>query len=75
MEGTGLNLGDNVSAKVIKYDPTKDEELEFYVEILDGQHAGKKGWMIDSLSCHSEDDIPITQFAKAALPVLPQVAH
>jgi hypothetical protein len=71
MEDKGRDLGDHVSTRVIKYDPTKDDDLEFYVEVLDGNHAGQKGWMLDKASCHGEDDIPITQFSKAVLPVLP----
>jgi hypothetical protein len=42
MEDEGLDLGAQVSAMVIKYDPANDEELEFYVEVLDGSHAGVK---------------------------------
>ena len=71
MEDEGLDLGAQVSAMVIKYDPANDEELEFYVEVLDGSHAGQKGWIIDGFSCDGEDGILISQFSKAVLPVLP----
>ena len=68
-EDEGTDLGD-FSARVISYDPSNDEELEFYVEVLDGSHAGQKGWMIDAF-CDGEDGIPISQFSKAVIPVLP----
>jgi hypothetical protein len=73
MKDEGLDLGDRVSASVIKYDPSNDEELEFYVEVLDGSHAGQKGWMIDAFSCDGEDGMLISQFSNAV--VLPRTSH
>jgi hypothetical protein len=73
MKDEVLDLGDRVSASVIKYDPSNDEELEFYVEVLDGSHAGQKGWMIDAFSCDGEDGMLISQFSNAV--VLPRTSH
>ena len=44
-DNTGLDLGDQVSARVVKYDPSKDDEWDLQVTILDGKYAGRTGWM------------------------------
>jgi hypothetical protein len=39
----GIDLGQSVSAKVLFYDPTNDDGLEFNLQIIDGPHAGETG--------------------------------
>ncbi len=59
-------LGGQVSAKVIKYDPTKDDDWDFHVTILDGKYAGQSGWML-SLGAAGDDGTPIDQFSGAVI--------
>jgi len=60
----GVDLGQEFSAKVVKYDPTNGDDWDFQVTILDGPNAGKTGWM---LSDFLEDDRGelVDQFSKA----------
>lgn len=62
----GLGLGDQFSAKIIKYDPSKDDEWDFDVTILDGRYAGKSGWML-SFGALGNDGNPIDQFSQAVI--------
>ena len=62
----GLDLGDQFSAKVVKYDPTTDDGWDFHVTILDGKYAGQSGWML-SIGAAGEDGIPIDQFSGAVI--------
>jgi len=62
----GLDLGDHVSAKVIKYDPSKDDDWDFNVTILDGKYAGHSGWMLSS-GADGDDGTPIDQFFQAVI--------
>ncbi len=62
----GLDLGDSFSAKLLKYDPSKDDEWDFYVTILDGKYAGHSGWML-SFGADGDDGAPIDQFSQAVI--------
>ena len=62
----GLDLGGQFSAKVLKYDPTTDDEWDFHVTILDGKYAGQSGWML-SLGASGDDGTPIDQFSEAVI--------
>ena len=65
-EKDSLELGTEVSATVLSYDPTDDDKLELYVNIDDGPHKGEKGWML-SLVEHTDDGGVMEQFDKAAI--------
>jgi hypothetical protein len=41
--GTHTAIGDRAMVKLLRYDPRKEESL--YVEILNGEHRGQRGWM------------------------------
>jgi hypothetical protein len=60
----GLDLGDEFSAKVIKYDPTKEDQYDLHVTILDGVHAGQSGWMLGSFLEDDRGEL-VDQFSKA----------
>lgn len=62
----GSDLGDAVSAKVISYDPSKDDSWELYVTVLDGKYAGKAGWM-SAFMARGEDGEPIDIFSQAVI--------
>jgi hypothetical protein len=62
----GLDLGGQFSAKVIGYDPTKDDDWDFRVTILDGMYAGQSGWMLSS-GAAADDGTPIVQFSGAVI--------
>jgi hypothetical protein len=62
----GLDLGDQFSAKIIKYDPSKDDDWDFYVTVLDGKYAGHSGWMLSS-GAIGDDGTPIDQFSQAVI--------
>jgi hypothetical protein len=62
----GLDLGDNFSAELLKYDPSKDDEWDFYVTVLDGKYAGHSGWMLSS-GGGGDDGAPINQFSQAVI--------
>jgi hypothetical protein len=61
-----LDLGGQFSAKVIGYDPTKDDDWDFRVIILDGKYAGQSGWMLSS-GPTADDGTPIVQFSGAVI--------
>ncbi len=62
----GVDLGDHFSAKVIKYDPTNDNNWDINVTILDGEHSGQSGWMLlPRLSADADDGYSIDQFTNA----------
>jgi hypothetical protein len=59
----GPDLGDRVTAKLVRYDPaTGDADL--YVTLLDGQYAGKSGWMY-SLEAWDANGASLGTFAQA----------
>jgi hypothetical protein len=60
----GLDLGQEFSAKVIKFDPTKRNEWDLQVMILDGLNAGKSGWMLSDFLEDSREEL-VNQFSKA----------
>jgi hypothetical protein len=62
----GLDLGNQFSAKVMGYDPTKDDDWDFRVTILDGKYAGHSGWMLSS-GAAADDGTPIDQFSGAVI--------
>jgi hypothetical protein len=62
----GLNLGDEFSAKVITYDPTKDDQWDLHVLLLDGKYAGKSGWMLGDFLVDSRGEL-VDQFSKAVV--------
>jgi hypothetical protein len=66
--GKGIDLGDHVSARVISYDPSKDDDWEMHVTILDGKYAGQSGWML-SLGAEGDDGVPIDQFSRAVIDI------
>jgi hypothetical protein len=63
----GIDLGQSVSAKVLSYDPTNDDGFDLNLQIIDGPHAGKTGWMLAS-SADGQDGVPIDLFDKAVMP-------
>lgn len=63
---TGIDLGDHVSARIISYDPSKDDDWDMHVTIIDGKYAGQSGWMLSS-GAEGDDGIPIDQFSRAAI--------
>jgi hypothetical protein len=62
----GFDLGDKVSATVLRYDPTADDKRDLYVRINDGPHAGKTGWMLSS-GADTDDGNPMDQFDQAVI--------
>jgi hypothetical protein len=60
------DLGDEVSGKVIVHDPSKDDGWDLYVTVLDGNYAGKSGWM-SALGASGEDGEPIARFDQAIM--------
>jgi hypothetical protein len=62
----GVDLGDQVTAKVISYDPANDDNWDLHVQIIDGPHAGETGWMM-AFGAHGEDGTPVEQFDKAVI--------
>ena len=62
----GLDLGDEVSAKVIEYNPSSDDDWDLNVTIRDGKYAGRSGWMLSS-DAKGEDGTPIDQFSEAVI--------
>jgi hypothetical protein len=62
----GLDLGEEFSAKVIKFDPTKGDQWDLQVTILDGLNAGKSGWMLSDFLEDSRGEL-VNQFSKAAV--------
>jgi len=65
-----LDLGDQFSARVIKYDPSSDDEWDLNITILDGKYSGKSGWML-SMGADGDDGIPVDQFSKAVISKVP----
>ena len=65
-EDKGLDLGEHFSASVISYDPSKDDDWDLHVTILDGVHAGQNGWML-SFGAEGDDETPVDQFFQAVL--------
>ena len=55
-----------VSAKVVEYNHTTDNECDFHVTILDGKYAGQSGWML-SLGAAGDNGLPIDQFSGAVI--------
>ena len=64
-DGT-VDLGQQVTARVISYDPTHDDNWELHLEIIDGLHAGATGWM-PAFGAVGDDDIFIDQFDGALM--------
>jgi len=62
----GIDLGDSVSAKVISYDPTNDDNFDFHVQITSSPHAGQTGWVL-AFGAVGQDGVPIDQFDKAVI--------
>jgi hypothetical protein len=56
----GPNLGEAVTATILRYDPASDG-MNLYVEIRDGKFAGQKGWML-TLGATSADGEPVDIF-------------
>ena len=54
------------SAKVIKFDPTKGDQWDLQVTILDGLNAGKSGWMLSDFLEDSRGEL-VNQFSKATV--------
>jgi hypothetical protein len=69
--GQGTDLGDAVLAKIITYDPSKDDSWELYVTVLDGEYAGKNGWM-SALDASGEDGKPVDRFSQSVIENKPQ---
>jgi hypothetical protein len=67
----GPDLGDAVSAKIITYDPSKDDSWDLYVTVLDGKYAGRKGWM-SAFMASGEDGKPVEIFSQAVIENKPQ---
>lgn len=65
-ENKGINLGDKVSATVLRYDPTPDDKWDLHVRINDGLYAGKEGWML-SFGATTDDGNPMDQFSNAVI--------
>lgn len=65
-EKDSLELGTEVSATVLSYDPTAEDKLELYVSINDGPHEGRKGWMLSFLE-ETDDRQIMNQFDKAVI--------
>ena len=63
----GIDLGEQVSALVISYDPSKDDDWDMHVTIIDGKYAGQSGWMLLSLGAEGDDGTPIDQFSRAVI--------
>jgi hypothetical protein len=61
-----VELGTNVTATVLSYDPTDIDKLELYVSINDGPHKGMKGWMPSFLEKISDGQL-MNQFDQAVI--------
>ncbi len=57
----GVDLGERVSVEVLSYEPTKDDDWDMQVQIIDGPHARETGWMM-GFGAVGDDGIPIDQF-------------
>jgi hypothetical protein len=64
----GVDLGESVSAKVLSYDPTDDDNFDLHVQIMDGPHAGETGWMLTE-GAQGEDGVPIDIFDGAVISI------
>lgn len=62
----GIDLGDHVSARVISYDPSKDDDYDIHITILDGDYAGHNGWVL-SVGAEGDDGTPIDIFSGAVI--------
>jgi hypothetical protein len=62
----GIDLGDHVSATVISYDPSKDDDYDMRVKINDGKYVGQEGWIL-SFGAHGDDGNPIDIFSGAVI--------
>ncbi len=65
-EKESLEIGAEVSATVLSYDPTDGDKLELYVSINDGAYKGKKGWMLSFIE-ETDDGQLMNQFDKAVI--------
>jgi hypothetical protein len=65
-EKDSLDLGPEVSATVLSYDPTDEDKLALYVSINEGPHKGQKGWMLSFLEKTDDGEI-MNQFEKAVI--------
>jgi len=65
-EKKSLEIGAEVSATVLSYDPTDGDKLELYVSINDGAYKGKKGWMLSFIE-ETDDGQLMNQFDKAVI--------
>jgi len=64
---SGINLGQQATAKVVRFEPTYSGNRQFYVTILDGKYAGSSGWVFD-LYVNGDDGEPLDMFStKTAL--------
>jgi len=66
----GPDLGDEVTAKLVKYSPDTTG-ADLYVAILDGQYAGKEGWLY-SLEAVDIDGTPLATFSQAVIAATPE---
>jgi hypothetical protein len=64
-EGTGLDLGEHATAKVLRYDPSSDG-FDLYVEVTDGKFAGSRGWVFTSDGLDGNGD-PLSIFADSMI--------
>lgn len=65
----GPDLGDNVTARVERYDPTS-ADADLYVTVVDGPYSGKSGWM-HSLYAAEIAGASFTKFADAVSVSIP----
>jgi hypothetical protein len=65
-DSAGVDLGEQFSAKVISYDPTKDNDFDLHVQIIDGPHAGASGWML-AFGAVGDDGVLIEVFDRAVV--------
>jgi hypothetical protein len=56
-EKESIELGAEVSATVLSYDPTDEDKLELYVSISEGPNKGKKGWMLSMFEKTSDGQL------------------
>jgi hypothetical protein len=61
----GLDLGDQATATIGRYDPSTDDRTLF-ITVTDGPRAGKSGWVF-SMDAHGDDGDPIGFFAFSLL--------
>jgi len=68
---SGLDLGEQATAKVVRYDPSASNRT-FYVTVVDGEWAGRSGWIFH-LDARGEDGQIIDEFAWSEPEMPPQL--